>query len=141
MKAMKKTYHGSCHCGSVQFECELDLSAGTTRCNCRFCSKARFWMAFAKGDDFRLLKGAEMLSDYQQAPPGKSAFLHFTFCSRCGVRAFTKGGALPEFGGEFHAVNLGCLDDATDEELADAPIHFADGRNDDWKVSAPYHYL
>jgi len=57
----------------------------------------------------------------------------FLFCSRCGVRAFTKGGALPAFGGEFHAVNLACLDDATDAELAQAPIQYADGRNDDWK--------
>src|SRR5216117_2543038 len=91
---MKRTYKGSCHCGAVRFECDLDLSAGTTRCNCKFCSKARFWMAF------------------------------------------TKGGSLPAFGGEFHAVNIACLDDATDEELAQAPIQYVDGRNDDWK-SAP----
>ncbi len=134
---MKRTYKGSCHCGAVRFECDLDLSTGTTRCNCTFCSKARFWMAFAKGDAFRLLQGADVLSDYQHTPPSKPApFLHFFFCSRCGVRPFTKGGSLPAFGGEFHAVNIACLDDATDEELAQAPIQYADGRNDYWK-SAP----
>jgi hypothetical protein len=133
---MKKTYHGSCHCGAIRFRCDLDLAGGTTRCNCRFCRKARFWMAFAKADEFQLLEGANDLSDYQQAPAGKEPFLHFNFCRRCGVRAFTRGGELPQFGGAFYAVNLGCLDDATDEELAAAPIHFADGRHDSWEAVA-----
>lgn len=131
---MKKTYRGSCHCGAVRFECELDLSAGTTRCNCKFCRKARFWMAFAKATEFRLLTPEEALSDYQHVPPGKSEpFLHFTFCKQCGVRPFTRGGEMPQLGGKFYAVNLACLDDATDEELAAAPIHYADGRSDQWQ--------
>jgi len=130
---MQKTYHGSCHCDAVQFECELDLAQPTTRCNCRFCKKSRFWIAFTKAENFRITRGAQMLKDYQQAPPGKAPFLHFQFCGHCGVRAFTKGGHLPAFGGEFYAVNLTSLDDATDEELSAAPIHYADGRGDDWQ--------
>lgn len=137
---MIKTYHGSCTCGAVRFECDLDLAAGTTRCNCSFCRKARFWMAFAKGDAFRLLQGAELLSDFQRTLAGQlGPFLHFQFCSRCGVRPFTRGPASAELGDAFHAVNLACLDDASDEELAAAPIHYADGRNDDWKTTPPVH--
>jgi hypothetical protein len=99
-------------------------------------------MAFAKADDFRLIQGSDVLSDYQHTPSSKPApFLHFSFCSRCGVRPFTRGGALPQFGGPFYAVNIGCLDDATDEELARAPIHFADGRNDNWDASPEHRYL
>jgi len=100
-------------------------------------------MAFANGKDaFRLLQADDVLTDYQHTPPSKPApFLHLLFCSRCGVRPFTKGGSLPALGGEFHAINIACLDNATDEELAQAPIHFADGRNDDWNTPAETRYL
>jgi hypothetical protein len=100
-------------------------------------------MALAKGDAFRLLKGAEVLTDYQHTPPSRpEPFLHLLFCSRCGVRPFTKGGYLPQFGAEFHAVNIGCLDDATDEELTTTPIRFLDGRHDDFsRASDATRYL
>jgi hypothetical protein len=131
---MLKTYKGSCHCGAVQFECDLDLSEGTSRCNCSFCSKTRFWKAFAKGSAFRLLQGSEVLSDYQYTPSSApSPMLHLFFCSRCGVRPFTRGW-LAEFGGEFHAVYLACLNDA-EADLAQAPIQYQDGRNDNWDSS------
>jgi hypothetical protein len=137
---MKRTFRASCHCGGVRFECDLDLAAGTTRCNCRFCTKARFWMALVKAEDFRLLSGGELLTDYQHTPPSKpEPFLHLCFCSRCGVRGFTKGGILPSLGGPFYAVNVACFDDASDAEWAQAPIHFADGRHNDWSAAPAEH--
>jgi hypothetical protein len=39
---------------------------------------------------------------------------------------------VPELGGAFVAINLGSLDDATDEELAASPITYGDGRNNAW---------
>ena len=139
---MKKHYQGSCHCGAVAFACELDLATGTTRCNCTFCRKARFWMALVPIAEFQLLRGADALADYQYTPAGMpKPFLHLQFCRHCGIRAFSKGGALPQMGGEFYAVNVACLDDASDDELAAAPVRYADGRTNDWSRTPEHHYL
>jgi len=133
-----KTYHGSCHCGGVRFECELDLTAASYRCNCSFCRKTRMWKAFALAGAFRLTQGAELLSDYQASPSAwPPGHVHHYFCSRCGVRGFSKGYLeIEPFNGEFHAVNLACLDDVSDEALARIPVQYEDGRNDRWQ-SAP----
>jgi hypothetical protein len=140
---MEKTYRGSCHCGGVRFECELDLSAGTMRCNCSFCRKSRLWLVFAPVAKMRVTAGAELLRDYRWTPSHMAEpFLHLTFCERCGVRPFSSGGALPRFGGPFYAINVACLDDATDAELAAAPVHYADGRHNEYeRASADTRYL
>src|SRR4029077_11100013 len=90
----------------------------------------------------RLLRGQEALTDYRHTPPTRTEpFLHLFFCNRCGVRAFSEGGVLPQFGGSFHAVNIACLDDATDDELASAPVHYVDGRANAWDRSPEHRYL
>jgi len=124
---MKKTYNGSCHCGAVRFEAEIDLEAGTSRCNCSLCTKRRCWNVLAKPEEFRLISGEEVLSGYSF---GTKQGNH-TFCKHCGCASFSSGD-VPELGGRFVAINLASLDDATDEELAAAPIKYADGRNDAW---------
>lgn len=129
---MKKIYHGSCHCGTVRFECELDLAQGTSKCNCSICTKSRFWKAITKADAFRLREGSHALAEYQF---GSNTIHHF-FCRRCGVKPFGRG-HLEALGGEFYAVNVACLDDASDEELAQAPVQYQDGRNDDWESRPP----
>ena len=126
---MKKTYHGSCHCGAVRFECDLDLSQGTSKCNCSICSKGRFWKAIVKTGCFRLKQGAEALSDYQF---GRN-MIHHHFCTRCGIKPFGHAN-MPELG-EFYAINLACLDDAGAGELGEAPIQYEDGAHDRWQSS------
>ena len=41
-------------------------------------------------------------------------------------------GDVEESGGKLYAVNVACLDDATGEELAQAPITYENGWNDRW---------
>jgi hypothetical protein len=126
-----KTYSGSCHCGAVRYQADLDLSAGTNRCNCSHCTKARAWFALARGKQrFRLLSGAEALSEYRWTPPGRSeSNLSYRFCKNCGIRAFARGDH-ESLGGVFHAIPVNALDDVDPDELAAAPIHYVDGRND-----------
>jgi hypothetical protein len=45
---VRQTYRGSCHCGVVRFEAELDLAQPSFRCNCSICRRTRFWAAVAK---------------------------------------------------------------------------------------------
>jgi hypothetical protein len=126
----KKTYQGSCHCGRVRFEADLDLSEQTNRCNCTYCTKTRSWFATTPPDGFRLLAGESDLADYQFG----SRRIHHQFCRHCGVRPF---GRLETDGTtQFVAVALSSLDDADPGELAVASITYFDGRNDNFE-SAP----
>jgi hypothetical protein len=125
-----RRYHGSCHCGAVRYEAGFDLSAGTNRCNCSICSKARAWFLFVKGSDFNLLAGEDALGSYQWVPPGRTEpGLAYRFCSRCGIRVFATG-ELAQLGGRFYAVHVPTLDDIDHEALANAPLNFIDNAHD-----------
>lgn len=52
---------------------------------------------------------------------------HF-FCKICGVRPFGVGNETPI--GRMYGVNIGCLEDVTEEELSNIPITYVDGIND-----------
>jgi hypothetical protein len=52
-----ETYQGSCHCGAIRFEADLDLAEGSNRCKCSYCAKARAWFAFSRGDLMGLCPG------------------------------------------------------------------------------------
>jgi hypothetical protein len=123
-----KTYQGSCHCGRVKYQAEVDLNRGTSKCNCTFCLKARAWKAFVKPESFRLLSGGDSLTGYRTKPEAPWKY----HCAVCGVRTHEAGSS--DFaGGDFVGVFITTLDDITPEELVDAPVKYLDGRHDDWQ--------
>ncbi len=121
-------YQGSCHCGSVRFECDLELGTGTSRCNCSICAKGRFWKIVVTPEAFRLTAGDEALADYQFGHKR----IHHRFCRHCGVKPYGHAD-IPGLG-PIVAINVACLDGVPDAVLAAAPVTFEDGRHDRWDV-------
>jgi hypothetical protein len=124
---MLKTYRGSCHCGAVRFEADLDLEQPTYRCNCSICRRTRFWPAVAREDGFRLLSGEQELTQYLFHTRKNQHY----FCRHCGVRPFGIGTDTPI--GRMFGVNLGCLEGVSEEELSRLAITRVDGLNDRWQ--------
>lgn len=120
---------GSCHCGAVRFRVALDLKAGTTRCNCRYCTKNGWWGVLMAPEHFTLLAGADALEGEAMVPPPPPEFWgERRRCGTCGVLAFGRG-HLPMLGGDFVSVNVRCFDDI---DLTGVPVRHLDGKHDTW---------
>ncbi|WP_342132429.1 GFA family protein [Hydrogenophaga sp. OTU3427] len=126
---MMQTYRGSCHCGAVRFEADLDLDQNSYRCNCSICRRTRFWPAVARADGFRLLAGQEALTEYRFNTHKNQHF----FCRHCGVRAFGVGNETPI--DQMYGVNIGCLEGLSEEQLSRIPITHVDGQHDRWDAA------
>ncbi len=80
-----------------------------------------------KPDAFRLLQGKEALSDYQFGTLSG----HHRFCRTCGCAPFGDG-HVEAIGGDYVSIAVNCLDDATPQEMAGAPVNYANGRDNLW---------
>ena len=96
-----KTYLGTCHCGKVTFEVQLDLTAASD-CNCSLCRrKGAIWHP-APESALRVLSGEDNLHLYQF---GTMTAKHYS-CSHCGISTFTR----PRIDPTRWGVNLRCID-------------------------------
>ena len=121
-----RTYTGSCHCGRVRFEITTDLTRAS-ECNCSICSRKAYLHHQVPLERFRLLSGADDLATYQF---GTKTARH-QFCCHCGVAAFYRPRAHPEW----YDVNVRCLDGV---DLAALKIERFDGRSWAARADAPY---
>ena len=121
-----KSYAGSCHCGAVRFEVDIDLGENISRCNCSICTKTAVTGGVVKPDAFRLVSGEGQLSTYEWASKMSKRF----FCKDCGIHCFGRG-HLAELGGDFVSVNVNTLEKV---ELNDLKIVHWDGRHNNWEA-------
>lgn len=128
---MRKTFHGSCHCGAVRFEADVDLAEGIRMCNCSFCWKLGYRKALVPFSALRIVGGESAMREYKPEPshwpPGN---VNHYYCPTCAAHPFSRGYLEKEMGGNFWAVNVACLDDASESELAAAPVVYEDGKRD-----------
>ena len=123
-----KTYRGSCHCGAVRFEADIDFSQGTRKCNCSFCTKVRTWNVILKPEALRVISGEETMLPYRA---GDQTPANHAFCGRCGVRTFDRG-YLEVIGGDYVSVMVASLDDVSIDDAMSGPVDYSDGRNNNW---------
>lgn len=116
-------HQGSCICGDVQFEVEVDVTQGS-RCNCTMCTKLGVIGAIVKPDVFRLTSDEAKVSSFTRTPE----IGHRFFCARCHIYCFSRG-HLAQLGGDFVSVNLSCVDGF---DVSKAVLGYWDGRHDNW---------
>ncbi len=125
------TYSGSCRCGAIRFEADLDLEAsGTARCNCTYCTKTAWWGVLVKPDAFRVLSEAGV-EDTRRAPYGTRRV-----CDTCFIVPFGYGD-IPELGGPYVSINVRALDGV---DLTGVRVNYHDGLADTWALlgTRPY---
>ena len=127
-----KTKKGSCHCGAVRFEVDLDHGSGLNGagdlvaddCNCSICRLSGYQHIIVSRGAFRLLQGAEWLHTYTF----HTRAAKHRFCGRCGVKSFY----VPRSHPEGVSVNARCLELSAAERAA-LQLRPFDGAN--WEAS------
>jgi len=96
-------YSGSCQCGAVAYEVDVDISEPVA-CNCSRCRRLGSLLAFAPRSAFTLVRGEGATTEYLF----NRHTIHHLFCTTCGVQSFSLA-SRPD-GTEMVAINVNCLD-------------------------------
>lgn len=113
-------YKGSCHCGKVAYEVEMDELTGVMECNCSMCSRKGAKMAFAPRAKLKLTTPESNAKSYLF---NKHVIQH-RFCPECGIHAYGVG--KDRQGNEMAMVNVRCLEGVDHGAL---PVKHVDGRS------------
>ncbi len=111
---MKKTYSGSCHCGDVIFEVDMDLDH-VRNCDCSLCRKRGALIHRVDDGDLRIGTPLAAMSLYQWHTMVAKDY----FCPRCGILPFRRPRTAPEM----WAVNVRCLDGVDLESIPTERVH------------------
>jgi len=120
------THRGGCHCGAVAFEVEAPARVTVRECNCTICRMSGYLHLIVPRTHFRLLRGAEALSEYSF----NTGIARHLFCSRCGVKSFY----VPRSNPDGYSVNLRCLDQSTIAEVNIEPFDDSDREASEAKI-------
>lgn len=107
-------HRGGCHCGRVRFEVDAPARIDVLECNCSICRKTGFLHLIVPMGRFRLLQGANWLSEYTF----NTAVARHRFCRVCGIKAFY----IPRSNPDGVDVNVRCLDADTIESVVATPF-------------------
>ena len=105
-------HSGSCHCGAVKYEADVDLSQPVLSCNCSHCQKLGSLLAAADRADFKLLSGEGSITEYQF----NKKLIHHPFCATCGIQSYAYGKG--PGGKDMVMLNVRCLDGVDPEKFA-----------------------
>jgi hypothetical protein len=110
-----ETYTGSCHCGAIKYEVEMELGKAL-ECNCSHCAAKGLLLTFVPESQFTLQTPSAPLTEYKF---NKMAIQHL-FCPTCGVEAFGKG--TDREGASIVSINIRSLDGVNLDSLERMPF-------------------
>ena len=118
MPEAQVTHRGGCHCGAVAFEVDAPARVTVSECNCSMCRMTGFLHLIVPRTRFRLLRGADALSEYRF----NTGTAQHLFCGHCGVKSFY----VPRSNPDGYSINLRCLDQSTLAEVTVEPFDDSD---------------
>jgi hypothetical protein len=112
---MGELRRGSCHCGAVVFEVELEKGiTDLRRCACSICKRKGAVMAGVPLEKLKVVRGAEQLTLYQW----KTKTAKHYFCRTCGIYTHHQRRSKPDE----YGYNVACLEGVNPYELGEIPV-------------------
>ena len=117
------THQGGCHCGAVRFEVDLPAAFEVEDCTGSICALSGNIHVIVPASRFRLLQGADVLTEYTFNTGGAK----HRFCRTCGIKSFY----VPRSNQDGFAVTWRCIDNW---QALDVTVNAFDGQN--WEANA-----